>query len=87
MPCSGRGADAVSESWWDGGGVSQQLEAMLMAHQQPVSCPQRTSVYPDLMQSGLGSTLMLMSAALSDSLIAGSTFLPPKHSQFASHSK
>uniref|UniRef100_A0A061RIG9 Alpha-( )-fucosyltransferase n=2 Tax=Tetraselmis sp. GSL018 TaxID=582737 RepID=A0A061RIG9_9CHLO len=39
------------------------------------------------MQSGLGSTLMLISAALSDALYLGKMFLPPRNSHFASSSR
>lgn len=73
--------------WWDAGGLSSRLSEMISERQHPRSCPQRVAYYGDLMQSGLGSTLMLMSAALSDSLVQGHTFLPPEQSLFAASAR
>eukprot|EP00873_Tetraselmis_striata_P017420 jgi/Tetstr1/437684/TSEL_000242.t1 len=70
-------------SWWEDEGRSAALTAALHSRQHPLSCPPTVAGYPKLMQSGLGSTLMLTSAALSDAFVQGLPFQPPPSVQFA----
>jgi hypothetical protein len=73
----------ASSDWWDNGGRSAAVADGLRALQHPSRCPPSAVEYPDLMQSGLGSSLMLISAALSDAYIQQLPWTPPATAQFS----